>query len=140
MRRSAAAAAAAVAGSRSAWLDVLGIGTAAACLVHCLLLPLLFALLPSLSSALSLPEEVHLALFAFAVPASGGAMLRGYRAHRVIHPAFVATLGVTGLGLGALGGFEPLIETAITVAASLLLAAAHLLNWRLSGRIAPCRG
>ena len=122
------------------WLDLAAMGLSAACLAHCLLLPLVLALLPAFSSALAVPEAVHLAAFGFAVPASGWAMLRGYRSHGLVHPLLLGSAGLGALGLGALAGLPWLVETGCTVAGSLLLIAAHLRNWRLgaekAGRMA----
>jgi hypothetical protein len=119
-------------GRRNApWLDVVGITASLACLAHCLLLPLAIALLPALSTMLSVPEEAHLVAFGLAVPVSGWAMLRGYHRHGIVHPLIFGLVGLSALGLGSLGGFPWLVETGCTVAGSLLLTTAHLQNWRL---------
>lgn len=116
---------------RSKWLDMLAIGASAACLVHCLFLPLLFAVLPSVSRLLNLPEGLHLGAFLLAIPASAFAMRTGYRQHGIVHPALLGGLGLVLLGVGALGGMRLLVETGLTVIGSVLLAIAHLRNWRL---------
>lgn len=115
----------------AALLDGAAIAVSFACLVHCLLLPLLFALLPAASQAFGLPEFFHLAAFLFAVPASGLAMTAGYRLHGALLPALMGAIGLVLIGLGALGGFELMLETGVTVAGSLLLAVGHVRNWRL---------
>lgn len=113
------------------WLDGLVVGASAACLVHCLALPLLFALVPPAAAVLGVPHEFHLALFALAVPASAVALCSGYRRHGMVLPAALGTLGILLLGLGALAGFRIAAETGLTVAGGFLLAAGHLRNWRL---------
>lgn len=115
----------------SNWLDLLGLTASGACLVHCLLLPVLLALLPALSSLLAVPEEAHLAALCFAVPATAFAMLRGWRLHGIAQPLLVGAAGLAALVIGALAGLEWLAETGFTVAGSLLVMAAHLHNWRL---------
>lgn len=120
---------------RSRWLDVAGLSASFACLAHCLLLPIALALLPALSSVLALPEETHVAAFAFAIPASGLAMLGGYRRHGMAQPLLLGAIGLAALGFGALGGFRWLVETGCTVAGSLLLTAAHLQNWKLRAAV-----
>ena len=117
----------------SGWLDAAGITASLTCLAHCLFLPVLLALLPALASWLTVPEEVHLAAFCFAVPASGWAILRGYRRHGILQPAIIAGLGLASLGIGLLGRSQWMVETGFTVGGSLLLTAAHLQNWRLKG-------
>jgi hypothetical protein len=121
-------------GRTSAWMDALAIGSSIACLIHCLMLPLLFAALPAASRMFGLPESFHLAAFLFAVPASAIAMASGFRHHGAVLPAAVGAIGLVLIGVGALAGFELWLETGITVAGSLLLAFAHLKNWRLRAR------
>jgi hypothetical protein len=123
------------------WLDGFAIGASALCLVHCLALPLIFAVAPAATRLLGMPAWFHVAAFAVAVPASALAMLRGYRLHGVLLPVIFATLGLFLLGLGALAGFRLFLETGVTVAGSLILAAGHLRNWRLQRRAAgSCTG
>jgi hypothetical protein len=119
----------------SYWLDAVGITASAACLAHCLFLPIVLALLPALSSTLNVPEEVHLAAFGLAVPASGWAILRGYRLHGILQPVVVGTVGLGSLGIGLLSGHWWMIEVGFTVTGSLLLTVAHLQNWRLKASI-----
>ena len=116
---------------REDWLERAGLAASMLCLVHCLALPLLFALLPSLIATFSLPESFHLWVLAFAVPASGFALFSGHGRHGAIHPLIT---GITGLALLAIGvlrfGASPW-EMPVTVAGSLCLAFAHIRNWRL---------
>lgn len=112
-------------------LDGLAIAASTACLVHCLLLPILFALLPAASAFLRVPEGFHVAAFLLAVPASAMAMRSGYRHHGIVLPAAFALVGLILLGLGALGGLGFLVEAGTSVIGSLLLAFGHLSNWRL---------
>lgn len=116
---------------RPRWPDLFAIGASAACLVHCLLPPLLFVALPIAARALALPEDFHLAAFTLAIPASAFAMRRGYRHHGLALPALIGVVGLLLLGAGAVGGFQRLLETGLTVMGSVLLAIAHLTNWRL---------
>jgi len=116
---------------RQNWLDALAAGASLACLVHCLVLPLLIAALPMLGPVLDLPESFHRYALLLAVPASTVALAAGYRRHRAKSPVLP---GMAGLALLALGAFaaSPPAETALSVAGSLLVAGAHLLNWRLA--------
>lgn len=123
-------------------LDVLGITAATACLIHCLALPLLIVLAPVLSSMFRLPEEVHLTAFLSAVPASGWAMLRGYRLHGTMDPLVLGMIGLFSLGFASLGGFQWMIESGFSAIGSMILVAAHVQNWRLRKRhcvVSPSR-
>lgn len=111
--------------------DGVAIGISTLCLVHCLGVPILIAVIPALSSALALPESLQVIAFLFAVPASAFALLIGYRHHGALLPASFGVLGLLVLGAGALGGQPNLVETGLTVSGSLMLAAAHVHNWRL---------
>lgn len=109
--------------------DRLALVASAACLIHCLALPLLFAALPLLSHALRLSESFHLWMVAVAVPTSGYALLKGGRGYLNSFIVF----GVLGLGLLAIGttiAGETRYEVPITVAGALILSTAHVLNWR----------
>lgn len=106
-------------------------GASVACLIHCLLLPLVLAILPAASGWLGLPEEFHVLAFALAVPASSFAMIQGYRHHGAILPVMLGATGLTLVGIGALSGFRLAAETGFTVSGSVLLAIGHLRNWRL---------
>ena len=106
------------------WFDVAAIGASAACLVHCLALPLLFAMLPAIALIIKVPETFHLG-------ASALAMLTGYRHHGAVHPLAMAAVGLGLIGAGAFGGFRLMFETGLSVVVSLILAAAHIRNWRL---------
>jgi len=116
------------------WLDGLAIGASAACLVHCLALPALFALLPALSVLMPSPELIHGVAIIFAVPVSGGALLAGFRVHRLIIPVILGSCGLITLTSALLLAPDSQMETLITVVGSLMIVAAHILNWR-SGRM-----
>lgn len=102
----------------------------AACLAHCLLLPLLLAALPSLSAVLDIPESFHAWALAWAVPCAGMALITGWRRHR---RTVLLIGGVAGLLLLAIGAFvvgETRWEVPITATGSVILATAHIVNWR----------
>ncbi len=113
-------------------LDRLAIGASAACLAHCLLLPLLIAALPAASRMIELPETFHVYAFAAAVSISALAMRAGYLRHGLRLPAALGLTGLALLGTGALAGLEGLPEVGATLAGSTILTMAHLRNWQLS--------
>jgi len=116
------------------WLDGLAIGTSAACLVHCLLLPIAIAVLPAASRALDLPEELHIFAFAAALPTSALAMRKGYRHHGLLIPAGMGLIGLILLGFGALAHLGALMESGFSLTGSILLMLAHVRNWQLRRR------
>jgi hypothetical protein len=116
---------------RSTLLDSAAIGASLLCLIHCIGLPILFALLPALAS-IGLPssEWLHLLLLLTAIPVSALALVGGWRAHGRVVPMLLGALGLSGLAAGLAFDSVPGAETALTVAGSLALAMAHLGNWR----------
>lgn len=104
------------------------------CLVHCLALPLIAAAIPALACVLDLPESLHLVLLLFAVPVSAYALVHGYRHHGKVLPALFGGVGLGLLTAGVFAASSEAMETALTVGGGLLLATAHLRNWRLRGR------
>lgn len=120
------------------WFDGFAVGASALCLVHCLGLPLLIAALPAIANRIDPGEGFHLIVLLFAIPTSAFALIEGWRRHRGLAPLFV---GGAGLALMALGlAFEQwaAVEMGVTVAGSLLLAAAHIVNWRRRSLRAAC--
>ncbi len=116
--------------NRSPLLDRLAIGTSLLCLLHCIGLPILIAMLPALASVLPVGEGVHVALLLTALPVSGIALAGGYRAHGRIVPAVLGAVGLLALAAGVTLASTTAIETGFTVAGSLALALAHIGNWR----------
>lgn len=116
---------------RATLLDGAAIGASLLCLIHCIGLPILFALLPALAS-IGLPssEWLHLLLLLTAIPVSALALVGGWRAHGRIVPMLLGALGLAGLAAGLAFDSVPGEETALTVAGSLALATAHIGNWR----------
>ncbi len=126
--------------------DGLAIGLSGLCLLHCLVLPVAVAALPALTVFAG--EGVHMAMILLAVPLSVLALVShgGWRRCGVVMLAFLG-LGLMGAPLlaefipftltlpdaGVTVTHERLVqsETVLTVLGASLLAAAHILNWRL---------
>ena len=111
-------------------IEGIAVGATIACLVHCLALPLLVAVIPVISTVLPIPEHFHMIALGLAVPATGGALFAGYRRHRLAAPLLAGTAGLVLLTLGATHWEATPFETPVTVFGSLCIAAAHLANWR----------
>jgi len=112
------------------WLERVAVSASAVCLVHCVGLPLLLAALPALAAVVAVPESFHVWVLAFAVPASGIALLFGYRSHRARLPLLIGGSGLALLALGALVLLGGPFETSVTIIGSLTLAISHMMNWR----------
>ncbi|EMD83841.1 MerC domain-containing protein [Pacificimonas flava] len=110
-------------------LDAVAIAASMLCLVHCLLLPALLLAVPALALYLALPESFHAAAFLFAVPTSAAALWAGRR-RAGSGPAALAAAGLCLLGIGAFAVHGEAAETGVSVIGALILAAAHILNWR----------
>jgi len=119
---------------RQLW-DHAGVAISTACMVHCIVLPVLLVFLPGLAALAPSHERVHVALLAFLVVVAAAAFVPGYRRHRR-RP--VLLLAGVGLALVCAGAFAHTLgewmETGLTVSGSVALVAAHLLNRRACPR------
>lgn len=118
-------------------LDASALGLSGLCLVHCLLLPVLAAFVPTLV-VLSHAEWVHAAFLIVALPTTGLALWSVNRHHAPpVGLLAMASLGLICLLIGAVGGPLENWHERITVAGSLLLVAAHAWNWRRGAAAHP---
>ncbi|MES1940040.1 hypothetical protein T5B8_07343 [Salinisphaera sp. T5B8] len=105
------------------------------CLVHCLAFPLLIALFPVFGFSFVSHATFHQLILLVVVPTTTFALGMGYWRHRHIA---LPTLGLAGILLLVLAAFgahalgAEIIERGVTVAGGLLLAAAHIQNYRLT--------
>jgi hypothetical protein len=111
-------------------IEGIAVMAAIACLVHCIALPVILAALPAVASVMPIPETFHVLALAFAVPATGGALYVGYRRHRLAAPLMIGGAGLVLLALGVLRWGETPLEAPVTIFGSVLIAAAHVTNWR----------
>lgn len=109
--------------------ETAAIGVSVVCLLHCLALPLVFAMVPALAVWITLPDEFHIYMVTIALPLSLPVLIAGYRRHFHCLPL---AFGLFGLGclIGGLAANSYMIETMLTVTGALILAFAHSLNWR----------
>lgn len=115
------------------WLDRWGIFISSICLVHCLALPIVIALLPAMSSFLPPDNWVHPVLIGLALPVTGVALMRGYLTHRAWRAPLLGAAGLALISAGVLLDALPVAAAILTVAGGLLVAAAHVTNWRAHG-------
>jgi uncharacterized membrane protein len=117
--------------SLTRWLDRGAVGLSMLCLVHCLAFPLVVMALPAMGEILPRQWWVHPVIFALAVPMATIALVSGWSDHRDRRPVLLGGIGLALLGLGLLAAEASAAEVLLTVAGGLIVAAAHLLNWRL---------
>lgn len=112
------------------WLDGFAVVASVTCMIHCLGLPLLLAALPAFADRIDPGESFHAIVLAFAVPTSAIALVGGWRKHRAFVPLAVGSVGLVLMAVGIVFASREILETAITVSGGLLLAGAHIANWR----------
>jgi carbon starvation protein CstA len=115
--------------------DKTAVGLSLLCAVHCLFLPIILILIPSLSGVFAFKDELfHTWLLYAVVPISLIAMLMGYLHHRSHSVFLIGTFGLIILILTAFFGHEVLgkyAEVALTILGSSIIAYSHICNYRL---------
>lgn len=114
-------------------IDKISIGLSALCAVHCLVLPVLAGVLPSLAAVTANHNHFHALMLVLVIPLSGLALGAGWLRHR---DGIVLTLGLGGIGLMLFAatlshdllGHDS--ERWMTMVGSFLLAAGHFRNFR----------
>lgn len=114
------------------WLDGFALCASSLCTLHCLGLPLLFAVLPALASQIDPGESFHVIMLALAVPTSLFALIQSRRRHGDVRALCLGSVGLFAMGVGTFIATGVAAEAILTVVGSALLASAHILNWRLS--------
>lgn len=118
-------------------LDKVAVALSGLCLVHCLALPLLIAILPF--SGLFSDDHLHMQMLILVIPVSVVALALGFRRHR--HRGVIIA-GVAGMIIITLGGtiaheyYGLFTDRLLTVLGSLVLAFTHYRNFRLSRHVA----
>ena len=114
-------------------LDSLAVILSGTCMLHCLALPVLVTLFPIVQGSLLEEQYFHLIMLGLILPTSLIALTVGCRKHK--DPVTIA-LGATGLvtlTITALIGHElfgVLGERIVTTLGGLILASAHIQNYR----------
>lgn len=114
-------------------LDRFSIGLSALCLLHCLAIPLLISMTPVVATFAFADESFHVALIALVVPTSALALGLGCRKHRGWGVVVIGLMGLGLLGTAAFAeamGLGEIGETVLTVLGALVVASAHVLNYR----------
>jgi hypothetical protein len=110
--------------------DAMGISLSGLCMIHCLALPLLVSLFP-LAGAWAEAPWVHWLFVILAGPLAAYVLSRPDAAGRRDWPLIaIGAIGVELLFLAAAEFPTHETETLMTVTGGLVLAGAHILNWR----------
>ena len=115
--------------------DKTAIALSSICAVHCLLVPVMVSLFPSLLASGLQDERIHIALLFFVVPVSVIGLAMGCQQHRNLG---VIGLGVAGISLLILSGLfghglgGKWLEVTGTLVGTGLVAVSHIVNFRLS--------
>jgi len=122
----------------SSYTNHLSIGLSALCVVHCLAMPILIVLLPSLTALQLENEAFHSWLLMGVIPTSLFSLLMGCKQHQRYR---VLTIGLVGLLFLVSAVFVEdfangeLFEKVLTVIGACTLAIVHYMNFRLCRRL-----
>jgi hypothetical protein len=117
----------------SKYFDRIAIALSTICIVHCLAMPFILALLPVAALTLGSDGHFHALMLWFVVPTSILGLGLGYRVHQragVVLLGAVAICALAVIALYAHQRWDRSAETLANVAASVALAAAHWRNFR----------
>ena len=104
------------------------------CTFHCLAMPFVVVLLPTLAAINLEDEAFHLWMVIAVIPTSLLALSMGCKKHRDYRVLLLGIIGLSLLIIAAFLGHDLLgesAETAVTVLGASIIAAGHLLNHRL---------
>jgi hypothetical protein len=124
----------------SKYFDRIAIALSTICIVHCLAMPFVIALLPVAALTLGGDGHFHAFMLWFVVPTSVLGLGLGYRVHQRFGVVLIGTAAIAVLALTALYAhdtWDPSLETLANVAASVALAGAHWRNFREVRRAHP---
>ena len=114
--------------------DRAAINLSLACAFHCLALPVLVSLYPSVMISWLQDERFHFALLAFVIPISFFSLTMGCQQHKNLPVVGLGIAGIVALVLSALLGHEiggESLEVAGTLLGSGLVACSHVMNFKL---------
>ena len=117
--------------SAAAWPDRLGMWASTACVVHCLLTPVLLSMSAVVAHLLPSEERTHRSLAVLVAALGGIALVRGFRRHGKRTVLYQMAAGLACIGFAAFAGEampKPWMEIGITMVGSLLMIGAHRRN------------
>jgi hypothetical protein len=117
----------------SKYVDRVAIALSTICIVHCLAMPFVIAVLPIAAFTVGGDGHFHSLMLWFVVPTSVLGFGLGVRVHKRVDIVLMGAVAIAVLAAAALWGhsaWDPSVEVLVNVAASVLLAAAHWRNFR----------
>ncbi|WP_373089687.1 MerC domain-containing protein [Zhongshania sp.] len=120
--------------SNSSRIDKAAIGLSLLCAMHCLLLPVAVAMLPTLAVSTLGDERFHQWMLVAVLPTSLVALTLGCRRHRNKSVMVIGLLGLTALFLAAFSGHGWLAESGekiLSLIGASLIAFGHFKNHAL---------
>jgi len=124
--------------SPSRYFDRIAIALSAVCVVHCLGVTLLMALLPIAAIALGDNGHFHELMLWLVVPSSAIGFYLGYREHARPGIGISGLVGLIILATAAVWGhgqWSGWVEVSVSVLGSLVLVAAHWINFQEARRV-----
>ena len=115
-------------------LDKFAVSASTFCVIHCLSLPLILSLFPTLGATIFGQESFHVLLLFFVIPLSLVALTIGCKQHK---SWFVASMGLIGLSVLIFTGFygHDVLghegERNATLVGAFIIAVGHLWNYAL---------
>lgn len=114
--------------------DRAAISLSALCAFHCLILPLLAVLIPSFAALPLQDEAFHIWMVVAVVPISFFALTMGCKKHKNLSMLLIGAVGLIILSVAAFFAHDLLgeeLEKVFTLVGALIIAIAHIWNYRL---------
>lgn len=127
--------------TKNIYYDKFAIVLSLLCTLHCLALPLLILLLPTVSTVFLADESVHFYMVMMVLPISSFALWIGYKEHGSTRILLQGIFGLLLLSITVLLGHEQLgevMEKLLTVLGSGFVCYAHYLNYKNCQRQENC--
>lgn len=120
------------------YLDRIAISLSAVCIVHCLAVPLIVAVLPIAALGFGGGSHFHASMLWLVVPVSVVGLLLGYREHRrgrIVATGILGMIVVAYAGVYGHGQWTLTSEILVSTLGSLVLAGAHWANLAVVRRV-----
>jgi hypothetical protein len=114
--------------------DVLAVSLSVLCILHCLLLPAMVIVMPSIGSLFFVDESFHIWMVIAVIPISSLALYSGWRKHKILKVGITGGIGLMALTSAAFLGHDVLTENwerYLTILGTLIITLAHIWNYLL---------
>ncbi len=121
--------------------DNLGIGASTICLIHCMILPVMLVVFPTVTLAWLADDSMHVPLLAALILPAAIAAITGFLAHKHLSTAVIMAFGLGAVTLGTFAqqvGLPHSLEIPVMVLGSLTLIGAHWANRKLCQTCPSC--